>query len=67
MDCGYARAGVLVVVGAGLRALVSEFVLRGVGLGTGWGEGVGLSFHGGIEGLVEGARDLVLGKWSSGG
>ncbi|KAF2714187.1 Arv1-like protein [Pleomassaria siparia CBS 279.74] len=39
MDCGYARAGVLVGVGAGLRSLVANAVLTGVGLGTGWGDG----------------------------
>ncbi|KAF2264077.1 Arv1-domain-containing protein [Lojkania enalia] len=39
MDCGYLRAGVLVGVGAGLRTAIANFVLKGVGLGTGWGDG----------------------------
>lgn len=39
MDCGYVRAGVLVGMGAGLRSLVANGVLRAVGLGTGWGDG----------------------------
>ncbi|KAF2113444.1 Arv1-like family-domain-containing protein [Lophiotrema nucula] len=39
MNCGYLRAGVLVGLGAGLRSVVANFVLRGVGLGTGWGDG----------------------------
>jgi hypothetical protein len=35
MDCGYVRAGVLVGLGAVLRAVVAGFVLRTVGLGDG--------------------------------
>ncbi|ORX94644.1 Arv1-like family-domain-containing protein [Clohesyomyces aquaticus] len=64
MDCGYLRAGVLVGLGAGLRSAVADFVLRGVGLGTGWAEGVGDQVPLGgrrvadVVGLVRG----VLGK-----
>jgi lipid intermediate transporter len=42
MGCGYVRAGVLVGVGAACRAVVAGMMLRGVGLGTGWGDGTGL-------------------------
>lgn len=47
MGCGYVRAGVLVGVGAGCRALVESVVLRAVGLGDGWegwswGRGLGV-------------------------
>lgn len=66
MDCGYLRAGVLVGIGAGLRSVVANFVLRGAGLGTGWGDGTaGL---GDVDGLVGVGRGVarwvgeVLGK-----
>jgi len=49
MDCGYVRAGVLVGIGAGLRSVVANSVLRGAGLGTGWGDG-----NAGVDGLGEG-------------
>lgn len=49
MDCGYIRAGVLVGIGAGLRSVVANSVLRGAGLGTGWGDG-----NAGVDGLGEG-------------
>jgi hypothetical protein len=60
MDCGYLRAAILVGVGAGLRSLVANVALWGVGLGTGWSEGDG-------EGLMSvvswGSKDLtMLGK-----
>ncbi|OCK73793.1 Arv1-like protein [Lepidopterella palustris CBS 459.81] len=44
MDCGYMRAGLLVAVGAGVRALVAGLVLRAVGLGGagGWRAELGL-------------------------
>jgi hypothetical protein len=55
MDCGYVRAGVLVAVGAGLRSVVSNAVLKSVGLGSGWVDGV----RGLVEFGVEGFRVLV--------
>jgi hypothetical protein len=49
MDCGYVRAAVLVGIGAGLRSVVANSVLRGAGLGTGWGDG-----NAGVDRLGEG-------------
>lgn len=55
MDCGYIRAGVLVGIGAGIRACVAWGMCRAGGLGTGW-EGWNLGeevrgWVGEIEGL----------------
>lgn len=36
MDCGYVRAGVLVGIGAALRWVVADSVVREAGLGSGW-------------------------------
>ncbi|KAF2188720.1 Arv1-domain-containing protein [Zopfia rhizophila CBS 207.26] len=59
MDCGYLRAGVLVGIGAGLRSVVANFVLRTMGLGTGWGDGTaGL---GDVDSLVGLGR--AAGRW----
>lgn len=58
MDCGYLRAGTLVVVGAACRALVAGCILRAVGLGTGWGEGMMAD----VKGLVPTWGMEMLGK-----
>ncbi|KAF1361189.1 ARV1-like protein [Lizonia empirigonia] len=42
MDCGYVRASVLVGVGAALRWVVADNVVRQAGLGSGWQDDEGL-------------------------
>jgi hypothetical protein len=57
MDCGFIRAGILVLLGAACRALVGYFILSVVGLEQrSWGlDGVGV--------FAESAE--VVGKWIS--
>ncbi|KAF2733313.1 Arv1-domain-containing protein [Polyplosphaeria fusca] len=63
MDCGYLRAAVLVGAGAGLRSVVAHFVLRGVGLGTRWGDGT--EGFGDVENLM-GVVDWGRRVWGKG-
>ncbi|KAF2475809.1 Arv1-domain-containing protein [Lindgomyces ingoldianus] len=60
MDCGYLRAGVLVGIGAGLRSVIANFVLRAMGLGTGWGDGTaGWGDVDSLVGMVRGVDGWV--------
>lgn len=55
MDCGYVRASVLVGVGAALRWVVADNVVRQAGLGSGWQD------DGGLRTEVEGWLRSVVG------